>query len=491
MPGLIKPKFGVTQDNLNPTGISYTPSNKDPSLINTGGAGIILPKDGSRVNMSYIEGALRAKDEIRKDQSMAMQQQYANQSAQRFQWEGQDREKQQEILTGMQNAAQSGGYTGVIQYLQKTDPSIALKFEKSKNELDQAMMETQTYQLAHSNDKLKVMVEGYDILSKMGSGLLNAQPEERENMYQAMLPMVKQVNPNAPDTLDDKAISMFMLAAAQRDPNSLKLQSQQVQEGAATYIAKLHQDYNNYIAKGGSPDDPTAQDIQKQIQATNNKADQAKDVADQAHYKNIMQGAVTAKNNFTLQSSMQKNYDQRTKPFMEKQMALANVKAQLQELLNGNPNAGIALQFAIARVNNGAGALTQPDVDAASGGDSGVAQIQKKLLSAVGSEGQVTFNDREKVWLKDLVKAYEKAYTTKLNDINNYYQQQAIQFSRPPSQDGTDKGFQIKLNYVNNPSADAVNYLVNNPTPEVQAQFKQKYGLDPAEYINQASGGNY
>lgn len=219
MAGLITPKYGVTKDNLNPTNISYTPSNMDKSLVNTS-PGVVLPQGGGKVNWSYIQGARAAKEDSRADQAMAMQQQYANQSAQKFQWEGQDREKQQAIQAGMAEAAKTGGYSGVVAYLQNADPEMAMKFEYSKNKLDQSMMETEAFQLAHANDKAKVLMEGYGIMGKMGYALLNAAPEDRDEMYQGMLPMIKAVNPNAPDTLDEKAAGMLMLGAAQAMPTN-------------------------------------------------------------------------------------------------------------------------------------------------------------------------------------------------------------------------------------------------------------------------------
>lgn len=150
-----------------------------------------------------------------------------------------DRFEGRALLDGMKAAAQTGGYNGVIDYLSVTDPEKAIKFHKEKLELDASIMQNDVMQTLVPTQKAKAMVEGYGALGKMGYALLNAKPNERAEMYKQMLPMIKTVNPNAPDSLDDKATGMFMLASSQAQPENILFGEKQNQAIFKTELGRL------------------------------------------------------------------------------------------------------------------------------------------------------------------------------------------------------------------------------------------------------------
>ncbi len=149
-----------------------------------------------------------------------------------------DRFEQKDIMQGMRSAAEAGGFGGVMDYLSVIDPERALKMGQEKQALDQAMLKTDMMSAILAAEKGKAIAEGYGALGEMGAALLNAQPEDRSGMYQQMLPMVKAINPDAPDSFDNKAAGMFMLAQAQATPENILFNSQ---KNSALYQTELGQ----------------------------------------------------------------------------------------------------------------------------------------------------------------------------------------------------------------------------------------------------------
>lgn len=408
----------------------------------------------------------------------------------KFGWEESEYKREVAIREGMAQASQLGGYTGVVEFLKQVDPDKALKFEMKKNDLDQALMSTDVYKMAHSNDKLKVMVEGYDILSKMGAGLLFAKPEERGAMYEGMKPLFAQVlgEGNVPDTVE-AAAPMLMMAAAQNDPKNLQTQAAKLREGAASTIGKLQQDYNNYIAQGGSIEDPEAKNIQKQIDALNTKADQATDVAQTAHYRNIMNNAKTQNDNYKIQSAMQDDYNK--DPVIKSAATQTQVLDKLNSLLSqtapGQGQTGTALAYTLAKWW-GDSRVSDADFDIQTKGSSTLMNLKKTIESAYDSKGQVSFDSTQLGQIKDLISATQSIQTKRVNERNDYWREQSLRFSRPPSQDGVDKGFQVNLQYLNQPPQEDIEILKKAPTPKNQEYFKNHYGQGALDSVMNSLG---
>lgn len=184
------------------------------------------------------QGINRAKEESNRDErKMGLLEEQQG-------WARNDYQRKMYLQQGMSEAAQNGGYDAVIDFLQVADPTMALEFNKSKLQLDQSMMQTDVMRATSQTDKLKAMAEGYGVLGKMGYALLNAPESDRDNMYQQMLPMVKAVNPNAPDNLDANAVNMFMLSVAQSTPEALLYNTQKNVYKMQTDLGQAMQDYD-------------------------------------------------------------------------------------------------------------------------------------------------------------------------------------------------------------------------------------------------------
>lgn len=203
------------------------------------------------------KGVLMAQENSREERKMSMLEEQQS-------WKRHDVEREQAIQLGMSQAAQQGGYEGVIKYLQNADPVRAIQFHELKLGLDQSMMKTDVMKAQSQTKIAEAMAEGYGVIGKMGLALLKADPQDRQNMYKQMLPMIKQVNPDAPTSLNDKAISMFMLSAAQATPQNQLFVNQGIAQKATSAMGKNIDDLIRAKALYGE-DSPQAQLLQKQI----------------------------------------------------------------------------------------------------------------------------------------------------------------------------------------------------------------------------------
>ena len=149
--------------------------------------------------------------------------------------------KQQQISMGMQQAAAKGGYGGVVDYLNTADPDRALQVQQAKTQLDQAMMKSESMAMQNDLQKKQSLFAGYGLLGKMGATILAAPQNERQALYQQMLPMVKAVNPDAPDNVA-AATPMFMLGAGQSMPDSAIWQAKSDSTDANSEIGKAQED---------------------------------------------------------------------------------------------------------------------------------------------------------------------------------------------------------------------------------------------------------
>lgn len=344
MPGLLDPNYGVTPNNLNPTDVSYLPSNNNPGLINTS-PNVNLPSNGQPVNWSYIQGALAAKDESRKQQNMAISQQVANENAQEFGWKAQDREKNQIINAGMAQAAQQGGYEGTIQYLQQADPARAQQFEYAKNQLDKQILDNQTLQNTLDTNKQKAMFESYGLLGRFGQAILNAPAKDREAMYEQMKPMIQQVVPNPPADLQS-AIPMFMLSAAQAMPASQLFAVNKEAADLKTEQGKLIDDITKASKTYGATSDQVQllqgklqnnllQDHYKQVHAATIQSQAGATVASQLNNLNfrINKDALDVKNNY---DKLSQTTDEPTSP--NQSMVANDLNLVMATLKMMNPN---------------------------------------------------------------------------------------------------------------------------------------------------------
>lgn len=171
-------------------------------------------------------------------------------------WKREDRDRSQMISAGMADAAQSGGYEGVIDYLKTVDPKMAMDFEKGKAGLDKDIMQNEVMKVTSVKDRMQAMAESYGIIGRFGAGILSAEQKDRQGMYQQILPMLKTIVPNAPDQLDAGAVRIFALGMSQALPQNMLFGATQTINKANTESAKAQLDIDTALQKGYTMDSP-------------------------------------------------------------------------------------------------------------------------------------------------------------------------------------------------------------------------------------------
>ncbi len=213
--------------------------------------------DPNTMGGGFIEGYTAAKNIKNQQfqQKMAGEQQA---------WKRTDRDEKRQVDFGMKDAAQAGGYEGVIEYLKGADPDRALAFHQQKLELDKSIMQNDMYAFMMPLEKDKAMIEAYGTLGKMGMAILNAPAKDRQNMYDTMKPMIHTINPNAPANVE-AAAGMFLLGAAQATPQNQLFRNTQGVIQADSQIGKLSNDRMRMLASGVPTDSPQVQAIDNQL----------------------------------------------------------------------------------------------------------------------------------------------------------------------------------------------------------------------------------
>ena len=330
--------------------------------------------DDPNITMDWVKGFELAQSRRESNTRLGMDQQKMGAALT-------DRFEGRAVFDGMQDAAKKGGLAGVIDYLTVTDPEKAMSFYKQKTELDASIMKNEVMSSMVPAEKAKALAEGYGVLGKMGTALLNANPGDRNNMYQTMLPMIKQINPSAPNVLNDAATGMFMLAQAQSTPENILYSSQ---KNNALYESKLGQLSSaiEQANKGGNF--KLANDLQRQYDGV--LAESQKSIS-QATSARLQAGRKEA--SMQPQNVLQENRNelsalrQQTKPFTTKLDTMTQAANVLSEIeANGgisNPkNALLANTLRLSTAKQvQSGVLTEPDY-VRSGGTATWQEWQKK-----------------------------------------------------------------------------------------------------------------
>lgn len=406
--------------------------------------------------------------------------------AEEFGWKREDRAKSQEITRGMAQAAQSGGYEGVIDYLKTVDPMTAIKFHAAKLELDAGIMNNDVLKAQSKNKINDAMFESYGLLGKMGMALQAAPEDQRDNMYQTMLPMVKQINPNAPDQLDEKAAGMFMLGIAQATPQNQLFKSSKDVLTSESNLGKLDVDLRSRLARGETAENsPTVRALMATQQSYIDKAQAAKLQQTNMMLKIASTEQQPDKNKLQATEMINKNIASSSKDYLGFMDKYTSIKAQL-EVLQKDPN-NSAAQGQLGRLMAGAvqnGVLTDKDISETIYSDSAATKVFNKLLPTWTNGELVNLSPNE---ISNLANTFEstanKKYSRQLL-IEKQYTDTATGYSsvvdpkliRLPSQQYN----QLKqLEQKQSAPPQALEMLQKNP--ELLPAFKAKYGYDPTE----------
>jgi len=356
--------------------------------------------------------------------------------AESFDWKRQDRAQEQFIQQGMATSFQQGGYEGVIDFLGANDPQRAMDFTKQKLELDASIMGNKVMQSLVPSKQAEAMVEGYNVIGKMGQSLLNAPEQDRSGMYQHMLPIIKTINPNASDGLDSNAINMFMLAAGQAMPESQLFGAQRAQLTSESAMGKLDIDIRSRLQNGETMENsPSLRGMISEYKQHEVNADYNKEKLDSIQYKNMMVNAGQAKDQaqanaakYQITSNMNSKLQAESKRFIELQDQKNTFEGAMDAIASGGGGAAQTAAYRNVAMMFNKGALSEPDVAAFANSDNTVAVARKKLESVYSPNGIQALNPTEIQRLRILVdKVYEKA-SIKQQTINDRYKGMAQKF---------------------------------------------------------------
>ena len=364
----------------------------------------------------------------------------------KFSWEKADRETATQRMNDMSAASQAGGYNGVIEYLKKVDPKSAIEFHGEKLKLDNAIMNNEVMQATAPNEKNKAMLESYSILGKMSQGILSAKPEDRENMYKGMQPILQKVmGDNVPATLKEFT-PIGMLAIAQSMPESQIFGAQQQSVLMQTDIGKTSAALADLAAKGLTPDnDQTAADLAGRlagIRAKDYKAQAeitsltaAKNAAEMSREKN--QGVLRSQQ-MNADKDMSKRYlveSKDTGEFLTQKQNFDSAYATWDEAKKngqGQQTAETAMIRSVGMMFN-KGTFSDADAAAFAGSDSGLLQLVRRTRSQYEATGGIVANPKEIGRLKSLMDNMAEVKQKTQEDINSRYKEMEGQYNITPN----------------------------------------------------------
>lgn len=310
-------------------------------------------------------------------------------------WSRTDRMEKRQIDEGMRTAAQEGGYSGVVDYLKTADPERAIMFDDAKQKLDQSMLKTETMASLLPAEQLKALGEGYSVIGKMGMALLNAPDKDKQNLYNTMLPMIRKINPEAPDDVM-AATPMFLLAASQATPANLLFRDKNGLANAQSNVAKLESDISKRLAAGADPQtDDALKSMLVQREGYRSKALQA-----QINLTNTQLNQTRLNQNqqlkiFQANETFNKNLQSYSKDFIDKMSVYKDTYSAVQMIAkdpsNPYPQMVLARKFAMG-LNKGAFSENDAKIAFAAGG---IPEFLKKIQSTLGND-KVTLNPRER-----------------------------------------------------------------------------------------------
>lgn len=405
---------------------------------------------GGTPNYGWMQGILTAKDlQLRQNEDTraqgmldianhadTRQERTSQLEVEAFDWKRQDRNQEQFIDQGMAQAFQQGGYSAVIDFLGANDPERALEFTNKKLALDRSIMSNDVMRTTVPTAQAQAMVEGYNVLGKMGTALLQAPEKDRANMYAQMLPIVKTVNPDAPDSLDDNATSMFMLAAAQAMPANQLYEANQNRLSSESALGKLDVDIRSRMASGETLENsPLLRTMVAEYQSHADNAELAKQKIDSMKFdelgnsmKNSKDATQANATRYQLTANMNARLQGESKRFLELQDQKATFDGAIEAISTGGGGAAQTAAYRTMAMMFNKGALSEPDVAAFANSDNMIQVAKKKLESVYGKDGIQALNPAEIQRLKILMDSvYEKA-GQKQEVINNRYKAMADKF---------------------------------------------------------------
>ncbi len=376
-------------------------------------------------------------------------------------------EKEMSLQNGMANAAQLGGYNGVISYLEQQDPERAIDFTKRKLALDESIMNNEVLRATSKKDIASAMAESYGIIGKMGASIFMAPPDQQEAMYSKLLPILRTVDPNAPDNLAEGTPNL-MLGMAQSMPANAFWANKTTAQQAQSAAGKLQSDIDNRVARGETPENSEGlRNLLGQMSSLTNKAQKAQWDADKYEMDKDLQRKISTQ---TLVNGIQDRYTRDSKPFQEFMSSSTGIKNSLQVYLAdpNNADAAASVKYHYAKMNAGGGVLSDTDLVKAVGENTALSQAMLDLQN-IGLGQKKVFTETQIGNIKAVLDLMDKTMMNKQGKVNSHYTQVL-------DSNGLPRG---SLSFAQSAPPAAIDALMNNPTPQMQDDFYKKYGYMP------------
>lgn len=458
-----------------PKDLYATAQQQEAGFVNTAPSGYFEDKlidvNPNNIDKYWVEGYRMAREDKRSDAYLGIQQELLG-------FKRTDREKKRMIDDGMIGAVNEGGYEGVIEYLKRVDPDRAIEFHKEKLSLDEAMMKNELYKELMPLEKEKALAEGYAVLGKMGYSLLKARPEDRDNMYKLMLPMVQKLNPNAPKTLNNEAVGMFLLAAAQSTDANELFKLNKAENNLKGEVGKAIIGKNYLLSQGYSADSPEVKAYDNVLNYGSSKSEYIEFLKAQLEFnKQKAENQKVAAFNKNLQSELD--------DFLEAKQARENFLALYNNPARGTQAYGAAVTQTL-RASGEKGTISDYDKRPLVEGSGPIAQWYKSALGLAGKNpGGTEFEWNQ---LDAIQKSYFENASSKFKAKINAWSEAARKQGIPETviqdtvkqmnikafgQPGEDQINDLMKKYPNAPFP-AIRKVVENP--ELMDFFIQKYG---------------
>lgn len=444
------------------------------------------------INKDFVEGFERARASSRDDQKMdILNEQQA--------WGRTDRMEKRQIDAGMRQAADEGGYEGVIDFLKSADPDRAMEYQSKKIALDQDMMKSTLMASLLPSEQAKAMVEGYGIIGKMGMALLNAPDKDKQNLYQTMLPMLRKINPNAPDNVVD-AVPMFMLSAAQATPENILFKANNDVANSTSRLGRIGNDIDIRWRAGFRPEtDPTLQALIAEQQKAQVLLQQAQINLTNTQINQTIKGKTLDRQVLLANETINKNLQADSKDFNGHLDLYSQAKGYI-ERLKTNPDSAYD-QIGLARTYGmglNKGAYSEAD-NAITFAAYGVPNLKKKLDAMLSGE-KVALNKSEQAALIKTVEGNMQQALKVQNQLEKGYENSATSEKyrdivswkdiRKPS----DKYYSLINNNeqnmptINGRTATPDRIAMAIKDPVLLKDFIEYYGYDPTKYTQQQEG---
>lgn len=343
-----------------------------------------------------------------------------------FGWKKEEKQRQDQLRAGMMSAANDGGYEGVIQYLQTADPEKAIEFHKAKLSLDNDIMSNDVLKTTSKFQKDNAMMESYGLLGKIGYGIMKLPPEMRQVAYDQTMPMIKQINPNAPDKVTEAA-PMFMLSMAQAMPSNILFKAQGEQQQAQSAVGKLNMDIESALKRGAKPDGTEPQDQSLQALLTE-RATQGAKFQDALQNQNNQQVKMS-KDQMGATEATSKNLASASQDFLDYANSYTDFMGAMKTYQQNpnSPQAQAALSRTYLKSLNGRAGVYNAGQEMAVAGATGYKELQNKLHAMMSGEivnltpeDAKNLNEIKQTTMKEKLQAQRALEGNWLNDTAKY-----------------------------------------------------------------------